>query len=103
MGETLFTACMAAYDRKKNPHELFGVVCVDMNVVIAPQDLRSKPDMKDMYAQMTTVSHACSTFSHDLSALQKLRRAANPDAVCNDEDFAIEFVDESMGAGTDPS
>merc|ERR1712093_433394 len=55
-----------------------------------------------MYESMSKVSLACSTVSHGLSALQKLRRTANADAVCDDKDFNIEFVDESMGAVTDP-
>jgi len=75
MGAELIAGCLAAYDKSPGiTHiSLMGVVCMDMNVLLSMDELRSKSDYKRFKARIEENNLKCWPLDYSALDLQRLR------------------------------
>jgi len=89
-GTQLISGCLPAYDRSQSVPVLIGVSCIDINVIVSLDTLKTKPTYHQMREKMKEVTTKCPTIHYPQNTLQQLRSAVSEKSVCK----ACDLTDE---------
>merc|ERR1740117_2448708 len=83
----LVAACYSVYDTSGSGRELYGVVCVDLNMIINLGEFRDKPGYEATWAEMRRAAQSCSVISVSEEMLQDIRTRGTPGGGCRECDY----------------
>jgi len=97
-GQTLYTGCMAAYDRTQPSPSLLGVTCMDVSLLTDVTAWKSRAGWDFFACAATDMTKQCRQVDLMECHRQKIRRAYSQDSVCSETAEQREF--ESAGDST---
>merc|ERR550532_2894934 len=71
----LITGCLPAYDRSFQSHQLLGVICMDVSLIIGVPEFKKKPDYQEAFKMMQDDARECFRTEHSEETLESLRGA----------------------------
>jgi hypothetical protein len=92
-GGVLIAACLPVFPPGGESWELYGVACLDINMIISVDMLKGKDDYSDFVARVERDNGYCSPISLSAEEMQSIRRHLGESAVCTscelDADCAV--------------
>lgn len=72
-GDTLLACCAPAYDQTKNHPTVAGAICMDLNIMLTIEDLKTRPGYDSFWKRVEDESKVCKSVRHSDQDLQRIR------------------------------